>query len=57
VLDSRRDGTWVYYSIVPQQHEAVEHMLGTLTKLFGAARTLRSDHAKLRRSCGPDACK
>jgi ArsR family transcriptional regulator len=57
VVDSHRDGTWVYYSIVEQQHEAVELMLGALTKMFGAARTLRNDHAKLRKSCGPDACK
>jgi ArsR family transcriptional regulator, arsenate/arsenite/antimonite-responsive transcriptional repressor len=56
VVDSRRNGTWVYYSIVEQQHEAVEQMLGTLTKMFGAERTLRTDHAKLRKSCGPD-CK
>lgn len=57
VVDSRRDGTWVYYSVVQQQSEAVEHMLTALTKMFGAERTLRADHAKLRKSCGPNACK
>lgn len=57
VLDSRREGTWVYYSLVEQQHQPVQHMLAALTKLFGAERTLRTDHAKLRRSCGPGACK
>jgi ArsR family transcriptional regulator len=57
VVDSRREGTWVYYAIVPQQHEAVEHLLATLTQRFGAERTLRADHAKLRKACGPNACK
>lgn len=57
VVDSRRDGTWVYYSITPQEHENVETMLATLTKTFGAERALRADHAKLRKSCGPNACK
>ena len=57
IVDSRRDGTWVYYSIVEQQYESVQHMLMTLTKAFGAERSLRMDHARLRKSCGPDACK
>src|SRR5690349_22412037 len=53
VVDSRRDGTWVYYSIAAQQHEAVQAMLATLVKSFGAERAIRSDHVKLRKSCGP----
>ena len=57
LVDSRRDGTWVYYSLAAQEHAAVEAMLGTLTRSFGAERALRADHAKLRRSCGPGACK
>ena len=55
VVDGRRDGSWMYYSLAPQDHAAVEEMLATLTKTFGAERTLRADHAKLRKSCGP--CK
>jgi ArsR family transcriptional regulator len=57
VVDSRRDGTWVYYALAPQEHAAVEAMLGALTKAFGAERALRADHARLRRSCGPGACR
>ena len=57
VVDSRRDGTWVYYRLAEQEHEAVETMLHTLAKSFGAERTIRADHAKLRKSCGPKACK
>jgi ArsR family transcriptional regulator, arsenate/arsenite/antimonite-responsive transcriptional repressor len=57
VVDARRDGTWVYYTLAEQEHEAVQEMLAALTKTFGAERTIRADHAKLRKSCGPDACK
>jgi ArsR family transcriptional regulator len=57
VVDSRREGTWVYYRLVDQAHETVATMLATLTKAFGAEKTVRADHAKLRRACGPNACK
>ncbi|HWU88582.1 MAG TPA: metalloregulator ArsR/SmtB family transcription factor [Kofleriaceae bacterium] len=57
VVDARREGTWVYYSLAAQEHAAVDAMLGVLVRSFGAERAIRSDHAKLRKSCGPDACK
>ena len=57
VVDARRAGTWVYYSLAPQEHDAVATVLATLTRSFGAERAIRADHAKLRRSCGPAACK
>ena len=57
IVDARRDGTWVYYKLAAQEHAAVEATLATLTKTFGAERTLRADHAKLKKSCGPEACK
>jgi ArsR family transcriptional regulator len=57
VVDARRAGTWVYYALAPQEHEAVAAMLGALARRFGAERTLRADHARLKKSCGPGACK
>ena len=57
VVDARREGSWMYYSLAPQEHEAVKVVLDKLVALFGAARAIRTDHAKLRKSCGPDACK
>lgn len=56
IVDSRREGTWVYYSITEQEHATVAKALDVLTKAFGAERALRVDHAKLRKSCGPNAC-
>lgn len=56
VVDSRRNGTWVYYFLTAQDHDTVKKALAVLTKAFGAERALKRDHAKLLRSCGPDAC-
>src|SRR4029079_19577839 len=43
VDDSRRDGTWFYYRIAAQEHEAVQRVLAILTESLAARRTLRSD--------------
>lgn len=57
IVEARRDGSWMYYALAPQEHDAVKAILDRLVALFGAERAIRADHAKLRRSCGPDACK
>jgi len=57
IVDSRRDGTWVYYRISDQEHESVKSVLDVLAKTFGAERALRTDHARLKKTCGPNACK
>lgn len=57
IVDARRDGSWMYYALAPQHDESVKTMLDRLVALFGAERAIRADHTKLRRSCGPDACK
>jgi len=57
VVNSRRDGTWGYYRLADQDHDAVERVLAVLTKAFGAEPVLRADHARVKRSCGPTSCK
>jgi ArsR family transcriptional regulator len=57
IVDGRRVGTWMYYSLAAQGHESVKSVLDLLVKNFGAERTIRADHTKLRKSCGPGACK
>src|SRR5215831_11199521 len=34
LLDSRREGTWVYYAIAKQEHATVAHALALLTTTF-----------------------
>src|SRR6185295_15168390 len=41
IVDSRRDGTWVYYSLVAQEHATVARALDVLTKAFGAETALK----------------
>jgi ArsR family transcriptional regulator len=57
VVDARRNGSWMYYALAPQDHDGVKAVLDHLVALFGAERAIRADHVKLRKSCGPDACK
>ena len=57
VVDTRRDGSWVYYRLVDQEDEVVQSVLDGLVRAFGARRTLRSDLVRLRKKCGPDACE
>ncbi len=57
VVESRREGTWVYYRISAQEHASVEAVLGVLAKTFGAEKALRADHIRLQKNCGPNACR
>src|SRR5688500_19695977 len=41
VVETRRDGSWVYYRLADQDDGAVRHVLDVLTTAFGAARQLR----------------
>jgi ArsR family transcriptional regulator len=57
VVDGRRDGTWVSYRIAAQEHAAVQRVLALLTDSLSTRRALRSDLVRLRKRCGPDACR
>ena len=57
IVDSRRDGTWVYYRITEQEYESVTNVLDVLAKTFGAEKTVRADLVRVKKNCGPDACK
>jgi ArsR family transcriptional regulator len=57
IVDSRREGTWVYYGLNKQSHALVESQLRALARAFRAELALETDHARLKKSCGPNACK
>ena len=48
LVRDRREGTWVYYRIVEQEHATVARALGVLTAEFGAQRALERDHIPCR---------
>ena len=56
VVDNRRDGSWVYYRLATQEHEAVARVIDELTRSFAAGKLLRSDLVKLKRTTGPGSC-
>lgn len=56
VVDSRREGTWVYYGLNKRTHALVESQMRALARAFGAEDALKADHARLKKSCGPNAC-
>ena len=57
VVDSRREGSWVYYRIAEPEHEAVCRVLAVVTASLATRRALHTDLVRLRKSCGPAACK
>jgi ArsR family transcriptional regulator, arsenate/arsenite/antimonite-responsive transcriptional repressor len=56
VVESRRDGTWVYYSLVTQDDPELQVVLDGIKRALGAQRVLRTDLVRLKKSCGPGAC-
>jgi ArsR family transcriptional regulator len=57
VVDSRRDGTWMYYRLAVQPDAEVQAVIDGVTRSFAAQRTLRADIARVKKHCGPEACK
>src|SRR6476659_4666091 len=47
IVDSRRDGTWGYYWILDQEHEAIGRVLALLAESLSQRRALRSDLVRL----------
>jgi ArsR family transcriptional regulator len=56
VVDSRRDGSWVYYSLQDQQVPELQAVIQLVAKAFGSQRVVRADLVRLKKSCGPGAC-
>lgn len=56
VVESRRDGSWVYYRLAPQPDAASRQQLDTLVAAFAARAVLRRDVERLLKTRGPGAC-
>ena len=57
VVESRRDGTWVYYRLAEQATPDREHQLSTLVESFTKRSTLKRDLTRLMKVRGPEACR
>ena len=57
VVEDRRDGSWVYYRLVPQPDADCERQLRSLASAFAGREALRRDRRRLVKTRGPGACK
>jgi len=57
VVESRRDGNWVYYRIAAQADPDCRRQLRALVSAFAGSATLRKEVARLRKLKGPGACR
>jgi ArsR family transcriptional regulator len=56
IVADRRDGKWIYYSLLRQQDPDSERQLRALVKAYSKREVLRDDVARLIEVCGPRAC-
>ena len=57
VVEHRREGSWVYYSLAAQGDPDCEHQLKTLMRTFAKRSVLRKDLERLVKVRGPESCK
>jgi ArsR family transcriptional regulator len=56
VVETRRQGSWIYYRLADQADAERRRQLGGLVKAFAKHETLREDVTRLLRVRGPGAC-
>lgn len=57
IVESRREGSWVYYRLAPQLDEFCKQQLKTLVSAFGRREVLKQDVERLLAARGPDSCR
>lgn len=57
VVQAKRRGTWVYYSLASQTDDFSKRQLQALMSSFGKNEVLRRETVKLLKANGPGACK
>ena len=57
VVEDHRDGTWVYYRLLPQPDADCQRQLRELVRTFAKRSVLRKDLERLVKVRGPESCK
>lgn len=57
LVEARRDGSWVFYSLVPQSDAFCRAQLRALASGFTKEGLLRKDVERLLKAKGPNACR
>lgn len=56
VVETRREGSWVYYRLAPQLDDFCREQLATLVGGFAGRKVLHRDVERLLKSKGPGSC-
>lgn len=56
VVEPRREGTWVYYRLAPQESAKCKRQMKALVESFAGGAALRRDLERLVKVRGPKAC-
>jgi len=57
VVESRREGSWIYYRLVPQADRDCERQLEALVRSFEKRAVVGRDLERLVKLRGPEACR
>jgi ArsR family transcriptional regulator, arsenate/arsenite/antimonite-responsive transcriptional repressor len=57
VVESRREGSWIYYKLAPQTDPQCQRQLRALVLSYSRREVLRKDLVRLVRERGPEACR
>ena len=57
IVESRREGSWVYHRLARQLDPTCRDALAALVKDFSNKEALRRDVARLLKARGPGACR
>jgi ArsR family transcriptional regulator len=57
VVEHRREGSWIYYRLAPQDDAGCQQQLKALMRTFGKRSVLRKDLERLVKVRGPQSCK
>lgn len=57
IVESRREGSWVYYRLAPQADDLCRTHLRALTSAFEKEDVLRADVTRLLKGKGPESCR
>jgi ArsR family transcriptional regulator len=57
IVQDRRDGSWVYYRLLPQGDPVCDEHLRSLVSAFGKRDALRRNVERLVKRRGPAACR
>ena len=57
IVADRRDGTWVHYRLLEQVQTDRARHLRSLVSSFARQEQLRREVHRLRKRCGPEACR